>query len=913
MKKLVVLFLVCSSFLSKAQNQVCAGSSTTLTALFPASLTGQSFLMLPNFSSPGGTFVVSPTVTTSYTILTTGQTTASANGTATVVRTVTVFPQPTFAPSFTMPTCTSSVSAFNLGLAFTPSSAPQPTYSVGWLIIPPLTVPSIPNGITTSTQYSSSAVTPGPYGAQVISAGGCSVTLLFTVNPGPPPASFSITPGGSTFSITCYTPSVSLVASGAAALDYTWTANSLGTVNSPSIDLGAANVGSITVVAINTISGCSASKTITLVSNTFVPVGTISPTLQTINCNLSSIQTVSMVATSPTVNITHLITPPQGGVFVANTSSAAYAPQGGTGIYTYTLLNDANGCTMTRSFQINSSQGYPTFSVQSSATNFTLGCSSTSLITLNILGANTSSPQGGAVSYSLLIPGGSTVTPGTGSLTGISSYSITVPGTYTVAVRDNSSFCESRVPVSVTQTTLGPKLDSVSYARSVLDCDNPTVVLRAFTEVPANYNWSIPGPTVTNFPAVTYTVAANQTVAASNTVVGAYTITLTEPVNLCTTKSVVTIYQNVYKPNVVIVATPSVLTCLTTSVVLTNQSTTGIPPTTSFPRSRPVIGYLWEAPSPQQPKQLSTTYDALGVGVYTLTGKDLNNGCLAQKTLTLTDAVDYPNVVLTNTDSPIIDCGTLGYNFTVSTSPSLSTLSYSWSQPSVAVQSGNTSNKYLATVIGVYTVLVTNTVNGCATNFTTPAVTIGSLTAKISSDKSFGYAPLTVNFTNNSFSGNNSTSSIVPVWNFGNGKYTPTVSAVNGTLYATPSTTYTQPGTYTVTAIMSKGLCQAVTSTVIVVEIPSKLIIPNVFTPNGDKVNDVYILKTSNVSEITIKIYDRWGTKVYELTSSTGNIEWDGKNQYDVECPQGTYFYNIKATGKDGQSWDEKGTINLFR
>jgi flagellar hook assembly protein FlgD len=52
---------------------------------------------------------------------------------------------------------------------------------------------------------------------------------------------------------------------------------------------------------------------------------------------------------------------------------------------------------------------------------------------------------------------------------------------------------------------------------------------------------------------------------------------------------------------------------------------------------------------------------------------------------------------------------------------------------------------------------------------------------------------------------------------------------------------------------------------------------------------------------------------VYEVTSGSGNIEWNGNNQAGQECSEGTYYYTIKATGKDGTSYDEKGTITLVR
>ena len=94
---------------------------------------------------------------------------------------------------------------------------------------------------------------------------------------------------------------------------------------------------------------------------------------------------------------------------------------------------------------------------------------------------------------------------------------------------------------------------------------------------------------------------------------------------------------------------------------------------------------------------------------------------------------------------------------------------------------------------------------------------------------------------------------------------------------------------------------------------PSKAIIPNIFTPNNDKVNDVFRLEATNLSQVSMVIIDRWGHVVYDVNSTTGNVEWDGKNQRGAECAEGIYFYTIKATGTDGVKYDNKGTITLAR
>jgi gliding motility-associated-like protein len=190
----------------------------------------------------------------------------------------------------------------------------------------------------------------------------------------------------------------------------------------------------------------------------------------------------------------------------------------------------------------------------------------------------------------------------------------------------------------------------------------------------------------------------------------------------------------------------------------------------------------------------------------------------------------------------------------------------------------------------------------------------GQLNGDISADRITGYAPLTVTFLNNSYyttTNGAANSSITTVWSFGNGSTGRTNAASEQT-----TTVYSQPGTYTTVAYVfagASGLCVDTVKTIIQVEVPSRLNIPNIFSPNGDGVNDILFLGSDNLSTITAEIYDRWGHKVYELTTEKGNIAWDGKNQYGKEVPDGTYLYIIRATGRDSKEYDTKGTITLVR
>ena len=110
-----------------------------------------------------------------------------------------------------------------------------------------------------------------------------------------------------------------------------------------------------------------------------------------------------------------------------------------------------------------------------------------------------------------------------------------------------------------------------------------------------------------------------------------------------------------------------------------------------------------------------------------------------------------------------------------------------------------------------------------------------------------------------------------------------------------------------------KGQCAETVSRVVVVDLPSQLEIPNIFTPNNDGVNDLFFLKATSLEWISIVVYSRWGLRVYELESFTGNVAWDGKDLYGKNVADGTYMYVLKAKGRDGSPYESKGTIMLVR
>lgn len=98
---------------------------------------------------------------------------------------------------------------------------------------------------------------------------------------------------------------------------------------------------------------------------------------------------------------------------------------------------------------------------------------------------------------------------------------------------------------------------------------------------------------------------------------------------------------------------------------------------------------------------------------------------------------------------------------------------------------------------------------------------------------------------------------------------------------------------------------------------------PNVFTPNGDGLNDYLVFSTINTIKLEMVITNRWGNVLYEQTIdpsaydpslSTGlGFGWDGRTKNDYDAEEGTYFYKYVATGVNGDLTDGHGFIHLVR
>jgi gliding motility-associated-like protein len=73
------------------------------------------------------------------------------------------------------------------------------------------------------------------------------------------------------------------------------------------------------------------------------------------------------------------------------------------------------------------------------------------------------------------------------------------------------------------------------------------------------------------------------------------------------------------------------------------------------------------------------------------------------------------------------------------------------------------------------------------------------------------------------------------------------------------------------------------------------LLVPNVFTPNGDGVNDVLLFNYHGSAFYQISIYDRWGKMIYSTTDR--NAMWDGRTSAGGDAPESVYYVAVRIVG----------------
>lgn len=233
---------------------------------------------------------------------------------------------------------------------------------------------------------------------------------------------------------------------------------------------------------------------------------------------------------------------------------------------------------------------------------------------------------------------------------------------------------------------------------------------------------------------------------------------------------------------------------------------------------------------------------------------------------------------------------------------------YTWNGPGANNPSQINASVWQNLSPGWYYIDVEN--NGCHRKDSVLVQPLNPPVAVVSAVPTLGYGPLAVTFTNGSSNANNFD------WDFGNGNTT------TATDLSSQNQVYDSVGTYTVMLVAINGNCTDtafVSVTVIPPAIPPvippivpvDLKTPNIFTPNGDKINDFFTFELLNIKSLDVTVVNRWGNPVY--TSSAIPFSWDGKDTSGNMMEEGVYFYKYTAKGAQDEPFEGQGFVQLFK
>ncbi|GIV26632.1 MAG: hypothetical protein KatS3mg027_0446 [Bacteroidia bacterium] len=805
----------------------------------------------------GNSVVVCPSSTTTYTAVTTYTRCDGLNITVSAPVTITAFSSMTTSIASTNASCSSGTLSTGSATATVIGGTSPITYS--W----------VPSG---GTGPVASGLSPGTYTCYISDAGNCSSVLTVTIS-APPVPSFSISLSDDT--LTCSQPTISATAvntnTDISTMNYTFTSVSSGT--SASNPLMVSTPGTYTVFGMDPSTGCMTTNTFAVGIYTTIPNVTVTPNTLNIPCTGSAGTFTG--SSNPTVNVSYSWLQPGGAPISGNLLTPGIA-----GTYTFVATNIANGCSNMFTVSVTQSTNAPTMTVTAVNNNYNIKCSPNT-VTL-VVNASQASGGGAPIAYW-------TDASGTSTLSTSNTFSVSTPGNYVCWVYDPApGGCTISQTITVGVDTLKPTGGyTLDVPTNTLNCNYPSAIITGTSPVNgATYVWYTPSTVPQQ------TLSVNSTTNISQTTVGTYTVEITDPANGCKRKIPVTIYQDKQPLGLTAKATPTALTCkdLQTTLQFTPN-----------PISDPLT-FTWTSPPPTSTNSINNPITFYSAGTYTLCTTRTSNGCQTCTTVLVGSNTTPPPT----TPVPVatIACGYSTTTIEAGTTPSTN-ITYLWSGPKDATLSTLTGYSTNVNMPGTYYVTITNTVTGCI-SLNTVSVVNGTINASFTPNPDYGFAPLAVNFNNTSDAGTSAT------WVYGNGS---TQTFTNSLTAPAPngSTTYGAPGTYTITLIAQKGTCINTYSAIVRVDQPSDLEIPNVFTPNGDGVNDYFILHTTNLTEIECTIFDRWGAKMYEVKTDKGNIQWDGKTMGGKDAPTGTYYFIIKAKGLDEKEYEEKGFITLLR
>jgi hypothetical protein len=477
--------------------------------------------------------------------------------------------------------------------------------------------------------------------------------------------------------LTCTLPNTNLQGSGDGGgqpISFSWVGpnNFNSNLAQPSVNEG----GTYILTVLNTQNGCLQNDTVVVAVNQALPTAAAGAD-SIITCAEPSVTLIG-AGSSQGANFTASWTGP--GINGSNMNS--YNPvvdQNGT--YDLLITNTSNGCTSTDQVVVDINTVNPT---ANAGADDQLTCTNPGGVTLN--------GSGSPANITYLWTG-----PGIGANNEtLPNPTVTQPGTYILTTTDPINGCTATDQAIVTQDANVPT--AAGGPDQVLNCSVTTVSIDASGSTSGaniTYTWSGPGINAGNINAQSPS-GLNQP--------GTYNLTVTNSLNSCANTDVVVILIDTISPNAD-AGNPLILNCFNAATDTLDASASSI---------GSIYTLLWSGPgiNPANENLVNPVINN-APGNYLLVVTNTDNTCTSTAQVTVTSD-QAPPVADAGTDD-VIDCVVLTTSIggNSSTGPNFT---YAWTGPGITPANANLATPTV-NAPGTYTLVVTNTVNGCtATN-----------------------------------------------------------------------------------------------------------------------------------------------------------------------------------------------------
>lgn len=679
--------------------------------------------------------------------------------------------------------------------------------------------------------------TPGTYTLTVTNTlNGCTESAEVVVSEDTDPPIVTVgTPG----ILNCYTPTMTLDGTGSSTgnnFSYIWTTTGNITSGQTTLNPTLDEPGIYTLVVYNNENGCSDDATVVVDDNMILPIANVGPN-QMITCTQTLIN-LTGAGSSAGSNISYLWTSATGNILTDPTTLDPVVNE--PGLYELLVTDIANGCTAVASMIVDVDSEVP---IADAGPNQEITC-----ITSSLLLDGTNSSSGGNFSFSWETLDGN-ITSGINTLTP----TVDASGTYELIISNSANGCTAVSTAIVTVNQEDPVAEI--EPAELINCTNLDIVIDASNSSNIGnftYSWTtLDGSLAGGITSLTPQVNA----------AGTYTLNIIDNDNGCETNASIIVDDNFDTPTAII-ANPALLTCAVNEVTIdANASTNGND-----------LIYQWSTPNGSIVSGMTgLSPNVNAIGNYTLLITNTLSNCVDSASIEVTEDILDPTI--DPGSSGLIDCENPTFTLNGSANGG-SNLDVLWTTNDGSITAGNTTLTPEVDAGGTYTLLVTNTDNGCTT----------SESIFIDEDANIPEADIAVNELLNCstnalvLDGTNSTTGVNIIYNW---------ESLDGNFVDVPNSlapSIDAPGTYSLTIIDTTNNCENSTSIIIPIDTIAPIAIAN--TPGMLTCDILEIDLDGTASSSTGDLSINW-------TTNNGTIV-SGNNSYTptISTP-GIYTINV--------------------